>query len=153
MIGHPTGLARLLVPRLKVPPDHPLIMAESRHPLNEAGLANMIRKMIHYREMDLTDPDSITVLDRTTGTDGRKWLRSTHVHPVDHPGRPLFETEVLYDPSTRFPLRFVGYDRPAPGQKEKTLGERYSYDDLVLNAKLSAQDFDPANPGYAFHRF
>ena len=153
VIGHPPGIARLLVPRLKVPPNSPLIMAESRHPMNEAGLANMIRKMIHYREMDLADPDSITILDRTTGSDGFLWFRSTHIHPVFHPDRPLGETEVLYDPQTRFPLRFTGYDRPAPGHSEKTLGERYSYDDLVLGAKLTAQDFDPANPGYEFHRF
>ncbi|MGC8641496.1 MAG: DUF1571 domain-containing protein [Isosphaeraceae bacterium] len=153
VIGHPPGIARLLVPRLKVPPNSPLIMAESRHPINEAGLANMIRKMIHYREMDLADPDSITILDRIKDADRLLWFRSTHVHPVFHPDRPLGETEVLYDPQTRFPLRFTGYDRPAPGQKEKKLGERYAYDDLVLGAKLSAQDFDPANPRYEFHRF
>ena len=121
VIGHPPGLARLLVPRLRVPPNSPLIMAESRHPMNEAGLANMIRKMIRYREMDLSDPDSITILDRTTSSDGRNWLRSTHIHPVFHPERPLGETEVLYDPASRFPLRFTGYDRPAPGESEKPL--------------------------------
>lgn len=153
VIGHPPGVARLLVPRLKVPPDSPLIMAESRHPMNEAGLANMIRKMIHYREMDLADPDSITILDRTQSSDGHTWLRSTHIHPIFHPERPLGETEVLYDPQTRLPLRFTGYDRPAPGKNEKTLGERYAYDDLVLGAELTAQDFDPANPSYEFHRF
>jgi hypothetical protein len=153
VIGHPPGVARLLVPRLKVPPDHPLIMAESRHPMNEAGLANMIRKMIQYREMDLADPDSTTILDRTTDPDGRPWLRSRHLHPVFRRERPLAETEVLYDPATRYPLRFAGYDRPAAGTKEGALGERYSYDNLVLDAKLSPQDFDPANPGYAFHRF
>jgi hypothetical protein len=153
VIGHPSGLARLLVPRIKVPPNHSLIMAESRHPVSEAGLANMISKMIHYREMDLADPESITILDRTTGPDGRNWLRSTHIHPVLRPDRPLVETEVLYEPETRLPLRFTGYDRPGPGEREKRLGERYSYDDLVLDAELSAEDFDPANPVYGFHRF
>ena len=122
VIGHPPGLARLLVPRLKVPPNSPLIMAESRHPMNEAGLANMIRKMIHYREMDLADPDSITILDRTTSSDGPCWLRSTHIHPVFHPERPLGETEVLYDPKTCFPLRFTGYDRPRTGTERENAG-------------------------------
>jgi hypothetical protein len=153
VIGHPPGLARLLVPRLKVPPDSPLILAESRHPMNEAGLVNMIRKMIRFRQMDLQDPDSITILDRTTSPDGRQWLRSTHVHPLDQAERPLVETVVLYDPTTRLPLRFTGFDRPTAGQAEKPLGERYSYDDLILDAPLSAADFDPANPDYAFHRF
>ena len=27
VIGHPAGMSRLIVPRLKLPPDHPLIMA------------------------------------------------------------------------------------------------------------------------------
>ena len=139
VIAHSTGLSRLLVPRLKIPTNHALIMAESRHPMNEAGLGNLIRKMIHYREMDLADPDSVTILDRTTSSDGKAWLRSTHLHPVYRPERPLGETEVLYDPRTRLPLRFIGYDRPGPGQTEKTLGERYSYDDLVLGADLSAR--------------
>jgi hypothetical protein len=153
VIGHPPGLARFLVPRLKFPPDDPLILAESRHPMNEAGLANMIRKMIRFRQMDLQDSDSITVLDRTTTPDGRKWLRSTHLHPVVHAERPLARTVVLYDPPSRLPLRFTGFDRAAGGEKENPLGERYCYDDLVLDAPLSAADFDPANPDYAFHRF
>ena len=31
--------------------------------------------------------------------------------------------------------------------------ERYQYDDLDFEAPLSALDFDPANPAYAFHRY
>ncbi len=37
VIAHSTGVARLLVPRLAVPPDHPLAMAETRHAITEAG--------------------------------------------------------------------------------------------------------------------
>ena len=152
VIGHPVGLSRLLVPRLKVPPDHPLILAESRHPMNQAGLGNLIRKLIGYRRLDLEERDATTVLDRIVTPEGRAWLRSTHVHLQPRPGRPLAETEVLYDPATRIPLRFTGYDWPSPGQSEKLLGERYCYDDLVPDAGLTPQDFDPSNPEYAFHR-
>jgi hypothetical protein len=152
VIGHPVGLSRLLVPRLKVPPDHPLILAESRHPLNQAGLANLMRKMIGFRKMDISDPETVTVLDRTTTPDGRHWLRSNHTHSTFRPERPLAETVVLYDPESRLPLRFTGYDWPAPGHHDKLLGERYSYDDLNLDAACTARDFDPANPAYAFHR-
>ena len=152
VIGHPAGLSRLLVPRLKLPPDHPLILAESRHPMNQAGLGNLIRKLIGYRRMDLEESDETTVLDRIITPKGQAWLRSSHVHSQSRPGRPLAETEVLYDPATRVPLRFTGYDWPSPGQSEKLLGERYCYDDLVPEAGLTPEDFDPSNPEYAFHR-
>jgi hypothetical protein len=33
------------------------------------------------------------------------------------------------------------------------LAERYLYENLDLDADLTALDFDPANPEYAFHRY
>ena len=152
VIGHPVGLSRLLVPRLKLPPDHPMILAESRHPMNQAGLGNLIRKLIGFRRKDLEESDEVTVLDRLVTPEGKSWLRSTHVHLQPRPGRPLSETEILYDPLSRIPFRFTGYDWPAPGQPEKPLGERYCYEDLVPDAGLTPHDFDPSNPEYAFHR-
>lgn len=152
VIGHPVGMVRYLVLRLKVPPDHPMIMAESRHPMNHAGLGNLIRKLVGFREMDLKEPEEITILDRTT-SDGKQWLRSTHIHPLQRPGRPLARSEILYDPESHLPLRFTGFDWPANGSTEEPLGERYGYDDLKLDAVLTAKDFDPANPEYEFHRF
>ncbi len=153
VIGHPVGMARYLVPRLKVPPDHPMILAESRHPMNQAGLGNLIRELLGFRQMDLEEPEEVTILDRTTTPDGKRWLRSTHIHPQFRPGRPLAQSEILYDPASRLPLRFTGFDWPADGKAERPLGERYCYDDLDLDAVLSAKDFDPANPEYEFHRF
>ena len=41
VIAHSGGLARLLVPRLAVAPDHPLALADSRHAVTEAGVANL----------------------------------------------------------------------------------------------------------------
>jgi hypothetical protein len=152
VIGHPVGVSRWLVPRIKLPPDHPLILAESRHPLNRAGLANLVRKMIGVRKLDLAEPETVTILDRTTGDDGRTWLRSRHFHHVFHPERPFAETAILYDPETRLPLRFTGYDFPEKDQAEKPLGERYTYDDLKLDVSVTSRDFDPSNPDYAFHR-
>ncbi len=152
VIGHPVGLSRLLVPRVKLPPDHPLILAESRHPLDRAGLGNLIRKMISVRKLDLAEPGTITVLDRTTTADGKHWFRSKHKHGSFRPERPFAETSILYDPVSRLPLHFTGYDFPERGQTEKSLGERYSYEDLDLDVSLTTGDFDPTNPEYAFHR-
>jgi hypothetical protein len=153
MIGHTGGVAGWLVPRLAVPPNHPLAMAENRHAITEAGLSNLTRKLIAFRKMDLVDTDAVTILDRTTTRDGRPRLRSLHLHTIPSGERPFPRVELLYDPETRIPVDIRNYDWPAPNDKgEPPLAEHYAYDNLNLDATLSQLDFDPANPAYAFHR-
>ncbi len=148
------GVARFLVPRLAVAPDHPLALADSRHPITEAGLAALIERLLHFRKMDLDDPDAVTILDRTTDASGRARLRSVHTHPHQTPDRPFARVEVLYDPDTFLPIDIRNYDWPSAGDSgELRLAEHYRYDDLALDAALTGLDFDPANPAYAFHRF
>jgi hypothetical protein len=154
VIAHTTGLSRWLVPRLAVPPDHPLALAETRHSVTEAGLANLTDKLLEFRRMDIGDPEAVTILDQTSDDDGRSWLRSIHIHPRKAAGRPFTRVDVLYDPESRLPLRISNYDWPEPGHTgELLLAERYAYDDLNFDATFTALDFDPANPAYAFHRY
>ena len=153
LIAHTPGVAGWLVPRLAVPPDHPIALAESRHAVTEAGLANLTKRLIHFREMDLNDPEAVTILDRTTDEDGHARLRSIHTHPSPDPDRPFARCEIFYDPETRIPVEIYNYDWPQPGHSgDLLLAERYRYEDLNFNADLSALDFDPANPDYAFRR-
>jgi hypothetical protein len=154
LVAHNGDWTRRLVPRLTVAPDSPTAMAGNRHPITEAGLSNLARKLIRFRKLDLTDTDAVTILDRTTGPDGKPRLRSTHLHEQQTPERPFPRIEVLYDPETHFPTQIVSYDWPAPGESgELRLAERYTYDDLVLDPPLTARDFDLANPDYEFMRY
>lgn len=153
VIAHTPGAAGWLVPRLAVPPDHPLALAESRHAVTEAGLANLTKRLIHFREMDLDDPDAVTILDHTTDDEGHPRLRSLHTHPTPDPDRPFARCEIFYDPETRIPVEIYNYDWPKPGHSDALLlAEHYRYEDLNFHADLSALDFDPANPDYAFRR-
>ena len=154
LIAHNGDWTRKLVPRLAVAPDSLVALADNRHPVTEAGLVHLTRKLLHFREMDMTDPDARTVLDRTTDPEGRAWLRSVHTHGSNDGTRPFARVEVLYDPATQYPLQITNYDWPAPGQAGPLeLAERYIYDDLKLDVPLTAADFDPTNPDYAFMRY
>jgi hypothetical protein len=158
VIAHSAGLSRWLVPKLQVPPEHPLVRSESRHPITNAGIGNLIRNLIGYRQRDLGEPEAETKLDHWTGPDGRHWLRSLHLHHQQTDERPFSRVEVLYHVETRLPLRFTGFDWPDSqsanlADGSPILGEYYVYDDLSLNAPLAPLDFDPANPAYHFHRF
>jgi hypothetical protein len=154
MIAHAAGLSRWLVPRLAVPPDHPIALAENRHAITEVGLTNLTTKLVGYRRDDLKDAEAVTILDRATDSDGQERLRSTHLHPRRTPERPFARVEVYYDAESRFPVEIRNFDWPEAGhQGDLLLAERYSYSDLDVHASLSALDFDPANPAYAFHRY
>jgi hypothetical protein len=154
IIAHSAGVARWLVPRLAVAPDHPLALADSRHAITEAGLANLVDKLVGFRQMDLEDPEAVTILDRTTAADGRPWLRSLHTHPHFDSRRPFARVEIHYDPATRLPLWIENFDWPAADHEgDLLLAERYVYEDLDLHAELSTLDFDPANPAYSFKRY
>jgi hypothetical protein len=154
VVGHGGGLTRLLLPYLKTAPTSALALRGNRHPITEAGLLNLTRKLVGFRELDLRDEEAETVLDRVTDSQGRTWLRSVHTHPHHQPERPFAYVEVLYDPATKLPAQISGFDWPAPGQTGPLLlGERYTYEDVVLDAPLTDLDFDPANPAYNFKRF
>jgi len=154
VIAHNGDWTRKLVPRLAVAPDSMIAMADQRHPVTEAGLVHLANKLLFYREMDMGDADAGTVLDRTTDAEGRAWLRSVHTHNLPNGTRPFARVEVLYDTETQYPLQISSYDWPGPGHSgDLELAERYRYDNLKLDAPLTATDFDPANPDYAFLRY
>jgi hypothetical protein len=154
LIAHNGDWTRRLIPRLRVAPTDPIALADNRHPITEAGLANLTDKLIGFRRLDLDDPDAVTVLDRTTDAGGRPRLRSLHTHPQQKPDRPFARIEVLYDPETWLPVRITSHDWPASEHVgDLELAEFYAYDDLELDAPLEDRDFDVANPDYAFTRF
>lgn len=141
------------LPKLPIEPTSRIALADNRHPITDAGLANLTRRLVRYRRLDLTDPDAKTVLDRTIGPDGRPWLRSTHTHTIRKADRPFARIEVLYDPETRLPAQISGFDWPEADHSPDAptdLAERYSYSDLVTDSPPVATDFDEANPAYGF---
>ncbi len=157
VIANLGGLARRFVPRLPLDPEGPVALSENRHPITEAGLANLTHKLVHYRKLDLLDSRAETILDQFEDEQGVLWYRSLHTHPEQTEERPFARVEVLYCTNTLLPLQIRNYDWPKSGKYEDgqsvQLAERYHYEDLDLEATLSALDFDAANPDYSFRRY
>jgi len=154
LVAHGVGISRRLIPRIKVAPNSATAMWGNRHPITDAGLANLLKRLIYFRRMDLEDPEAVTILDRIPRPEGGEWYRSVHTHPHQNSERPFQKVEVLYDPETRIPVQISSYGWTEPGDEgEHKLAERYAYDNLVLCPTLTDLDFDPANPAYDFTRF
>jgi hypothetical protein len=155
VIAHNGDWTRRLIPRLAVAPTDPIALADTRHPITDAGIVSLTRRLIAFRKLDLTDTDAETVLDFIEDDQGRRRPRSIHTHTVQNAERPFIRVEVLYDPATFIPCKITSYDWPAPGEADEplNLAESYEYDDLDLNANLNDRDFDLTNPDYEFTRF
>jgi hypothetical protein len=154
LIAHNNDLSALLVPRLALDPNGRLALAENRHPITDIGLANLVTKLVGFRRMDLEDQDAKTVLDQIIDHEGRGWYRSLHVHSRQSADRPFQRIEVLYDPVSRLPHQITSFEWPKPGAQgdDLELGEKYTYNDVNINAPLDDDDFSTANPEYAFQR-
>ena len=130
-----------------------MAVAEKPLPDHDAGIFSLTAKLLHFREIDMDDPDAVTILDRTKGADGKPYLRSLHTHHV-RADRPFARVEVLYDPDTMLPVEITSFDWPDSDQQpELLLAEHYSYENLDLTAACCDLDFDPANPAYEFRRY
>jgi hypothetical protein len=153
LVVHQVDWTRHLTPRLVLAPTSGLVLAYSRHPITEAGLANLSRSLRKTAELDLGDDGTKTVLDRVADSEGREWLHSIHKYARPGPERPFARVEVFYDLPTSLPLRMSGYDWPRPGVvSAPQLGEQHIFEDLNFEVTLSDQDFNPDNPSYDFKK-
>ncbi|WP_169975421.1 DUF1571 domain-containing protein [Tautonia rosea] len=155
LLAHNGDWTRRLFPRLKVDPHGPIALAENRHPITEAGLAHLARKLLHFRKLDLDDPRAETILDREIDENGKLWYCSTHSHSSFTEDRPFAYVEIRYCPELLIPLHIVSYDWPQPGcdDGELQLAERYHYENVNFDITFSELDFDPTNPDYGFQRY
>jgi hypothetical protein len=139
MIVSPGGIFGGLTARIS--PDSVLTKRESRHTITEAGLPNIMERMI-----SILQEDGKTAACRPTVTcpgDGycssKKVVRIRIVNSSYAP-----KTELALDAQTLYPAEIVSYDT------DGSLLESYRYQDMKANVGLTDTDFDPENPAYHF---
>ena len=141
--AHGTGLAGLLTVNLN--PTGTLAMENSRHPVTEAGLENLVKKIGSNLRRGLRAGE-LTSKDRGERTVyGRKTREIEGILPKDpSKGYYCYRCIVNLDVETRMPIKTRIFDW------EDQLVEYYGYEHLSLNPGLSYKDFDPKNPEYHF---
>ncbi len=126
-----------------------LAMKGNKYPIYDAGLENLILKLVEKAERD-----------RAAGTCQVRYLdgakinkRPCTVIEVKHPEKrapyEFYLAKVYIDDKYQIPVRYVSYDWPMAGEKPKLL-EEYTYVNVDLNVGLTDFDFNIANPDYGF---
>ena len=141
--AHEGGILSLV--KLNLNPLSSRAMKGNRHPITEAGLENLIkligselRRGTEAGEIELKDHGEETIYGRTT-------RKIEAIFPKEkEKGYYCYRAVISLDIELKVPIKSVIYDW------QNRLMESYGYEQLRLNAGLTAADFDPKNPEYKF---
>ena len=149
LIAHETGMLRFK--NFHLDPDGFLAMKGNKYPIYDAGLENLVIKLIEKAERDKT----AGVCEVRYSEDAQINKRPCSLIEVKHnEKRHPYEfhiAKVYIDQQLQLPVRYVSYDWPVAGGRPKII-EEYTYINIKTNVGLTDDDFKIANPAYNFAR-
>ncbi len=147
LLAHEGGL--LGVKTFHLDPDGWLAMKGQRYPIYDAGIENLILKLIEKAERDRAAGICEVVKRPNANINNRPCTMIEVTHPDRESPYEFYKAQVFIDNELQVPVRYAAYDWPQPGQKPELL-EEYTYINLNINVGLTDADFDPANNQYRF---
>ena len=145
--AHEAGL--MSFKRFNLDPNGWLAMQNNKYPIYEAGLENLIVKLIEKAERDRSAGNCITKYNTNASIKGRPCTLIEVMHPVQKAPYEFYKAHVFIDQELNVPVRYAAYDWPV-GNQPPALLEEYTYINVKLNVGLSDKDFSPENPEYRF---
>lgn len=131
-------------------PDGWLAMQNNRHPIYEAGLENLVLKLIEKAERDKAAGLCKVEYRKGAKINGRACTMISVTHDEQKAPYDFHNAQVFIDDELNIPIRYVSYDWPTAPGAEAPLIEEYTYLEVKVNVGLSDKDFDPANEEYEF---
>ncbi len=152
VVAHDVGIGKLVAGTLLLDPKGSRAMEDNRHPITEAGLANMLNLLEKHWKVELKPEDTkVTILERThVGERACTMIETFHATKIK--GLQFAKVRVFIDHELGLPIRFEAYDWGRDPGVEGQLVEEYNYVNLKLNVGLTEADFDPNNGNYAYGR-
>jgi hypothetical protein len=127
-----------------------IAMKDNRYPIYDAGLENLILKLIEKAERDRSAGHCEVEYRQGAKINGRTCTMVELVHPIRKPPYEFHKAQVFIDDEMQIPVRFAAYDWPVQEGSAPDLLEEYTYVNVKLNVGLTDMDFDPSNPEYNF---
>lgn len=126
---------------VSIDPRDPRAMRESRHPITEAGVGNLIERLRQgwyaERQVNMTQ---VQIAEYEFNK--RRCTRVELSHPTRVQGFYSYRTVTYFDNETHLPVRFEAYDWPVNGGTPGgELQEVYSYVDFRFNVGLGEESF------------
>jgi hypothetical protein len=148
LCAHETGL--LGMKRFYLDPDGWVAMKSNRYPIYDAGIENLIIKLIEKANFAKNTGHSVVNYRDNAEIMKRKCFLIELVNQQRHEGDEFFKAHVFIDKELNLPVRYVAYDWPTSPSGKPEVIEEYTYVKINLNQGFSDIDFSPENPAYKF---
>lgn len=146
------GLAGKLIPSVWLKPDSALAMNNNRYPITEAGIENLVTRLLEKGDRDRKRDECEVNFRKNAKINDRTCTVLQVIHPVERDYFDFHIAEIFIDDEYQVPVRYAAYTWPTAAGEKPVLQEEYTYLKLKLNVGLTANDFDYKNPKYNFVR-
>lgn len=149
LIAH-EGSGLIAMRRFYLDPTGFIAMKGQRYPITDAGLENMVVKLIEKAERDRDAGPCEVNYREGAKINKRPCTMIELIHHDPNAGYEFHKAQVFLDNELNLPVRYVAYDFPeAEGEKPKLI-EEYTYYNVKVNVGLTDEDFSPENKKYKF---
>jgi len=138
--------------RFHLEPTGWLAMRDNRYPIYEAGLENLILKLIEKAERDKLAGHCHVEYREGAVINQRPCSVIELRHDEKKAPYEFYKAQVFIDDEYQLPVRYAAYDWPQTPGGTPTLIEEYTYVNIKLNVGLTAEDFNPDNQAYSYPR-
>ncbi len=125
-------------------------MKGNRYPVYDAGIENLIVKLIEKAERDRDAGPCIATYREGAKINKRSCTLIELVHNERKAPYEFHKAQVFIDDELNLPVRYAAYDWPSSPGGSPELMEEYTYVNVALNVGLADTDFDPSNPKYHY---
>lgn len=125
-------------------------MKGNRYPIYDAGIENLIVKLIEKAERDRAAGPCTATYREGAQINKRSCTLIELVHEERKAPYEFCKAQVFIDNELNLPVRYAAYDWPSTPGGEPVLMEEYTYVNIDVNVGLTDTDFDPSNPNYHY---
>jgi hypothetical protein len=150
LCAHETGL--LGMKRFYLDPTGWVAMQNNRYPIHDAGIENLIIKLIERAESAKVAGRAVVNYRDNAEIMKRKCSLIELLNEEQNEQDEFYKAHVFVDKDLNLPVRYVAFDWPkTPGGKPEII-EEYTYVRINLNPGFQDADFSADNPDYKFPR-
>jgi hypothetical protein len=149
MLAHGTGI-EAIVGTLELDPSSDRALEESRYPITNIGMRNLLELTIAQWNSELNAPDAQVRYFPNAKVGNVECRVFESSYDQQHKGVKFHMTRLYVDKATAFPVRVEQFDFPAKTGEKPVILEQYTYTNVKPNAGLTDIDFDVKNPSYDF---
>ncbi len=149
LLAHGTGIESI-VGTLRILPTSKDAMQETRYPLTQIGMLNMVESLSKQWESELKYADiEVKYFPNATVANTKcKAIQTTHTKR--RPGVAFQVSRLYIDQKSNLPIRVEQFGFPKQAGGKKPLIEEYTYTNIRLNMGLKDIDFETRNSNYDY---